>query len=74
MKHSVCHAVFDAVGVRLRSVPFKPAIVRAALQSVNVTICARRGRCREHHSQRVGLKQYFVKHDQIATRELPEEL
>jgi len=30
---AISNAVFDAVGVRLRSVPFTPAKVRAALQS-----------------------------------------
>ena len=30
---TISDAVFDAVGVRLRSVPFTPAKVRAALQS-----------------------------------------
>lgn len=30
---AIANAVFDAVGVRLRSVPFTPAKVRAAIQS-----------------------------------------
>ena len=30
---AIANAVFDAVGVRMRSVPFTPAKVRAALQS-----------------------------------------
>jgi hypothetical protein len=30
---SISNAVFDATGVRLRSVPFKPAKVKAALES-----------------------------------------
>jgi CO/xanthine dehydrogenase Mo-binding subunit len=30
---AIANAVFDAVGVRLRSVPFTPAKVRAAMQS-----------------------------------------
>jgi nicotinate dehydrogenase subunit B len=29
---AISNAVFDATGVRLRSVPFKPAKVRAAIQ------------------------------------------
>jgi len=31
---AVANAVFDAVGVRMRSVPFTPAKVRAALQNI----------------------------------------
>lgn len=31
---AISNAVFDAIGVRLRSVPFKPAKVKAAMQSI----------------------------------------